>query len=400
MKYTILINQKRAWELFGEKVDLYDLVILDYLRDICSVKSDKIKRIIKDGKEYTWINYSHIVEEIPYLPFKDRRGIYNRMVKLESLGIIEKVTQKKRTYVTLTDLAYKLFFSDNVVHTDGHVVQADGQRCPPRWTNHSTNDHSTKSNTLSLSLITSNTKSINAPVDNSQPGVRDGNEGEGEDQDELTQFAKDPIASHDQPVNDPQLSLPSSPNPNDNRETTQISTSSLNTQPASPVMDEQEDASWRATILKNMLLSGDREHTLPGEPIDSWDAVWSVASTILGRISPTYDDNQHLLKYRKMGIPPFVVIKAIERAGREFKPRPGSERIKYMGFFDRYINEEFNLFKKEQARIMRENAPKCTWCGSYKRKLTQTKEGLLCELCLEEAKQLGLVQEEEVQHAS
>lgn len=109
MKYTILINQIGIADagLIG-KIDLVDTVILDYLN--CWSTSPKRKIGAFEGEEYFWVNFNHLIEEIPILGIREKSRLSERFKKLRTLGLIKSFQYKDNTlYVRL--LCGDMFFA-------------------------------------------------------------------------------------------------------------------------------------------------------------------------------------------------------------------------------------------------------------------------------------------------
>lgn len=111
MKYTILINQQAIVNAgLQELTDLTDWAIMDYIS--AWQMTDKGSR--KGSK--VWINYAHIIEQMPLLGIKNKGGISKRISKLRELGLIESEQDEidQRLYIEVTKKYTELFiFSSN-----------------------------------------------------------------------------------------------------------------------------------------------------------------------------------------------------------------------------------------------------------------------------------------------
>ncbi len=113
MKYTIHINQL-AYHRMGlcGKLDITDFAILDYIHGWCV--APKADRIIIDHQEYTRINYTHLIEEMPILRIREKDTLTARIKKLRAHDLIRTFQGKDKTlYVRQTKKCYSLFFSDD-----------------------------------------------------------------------------------------------------------------------------------------------------------------------------------------------------------------------------------------------------------------------------------------------
>jgi hypothetical protein len=114
MKYTLTINQKAVRELSLD-LDIIDMAIYDVVRSMVSSSSARMDRIVKNGKKFTWVAYSKIIEEAPLVPIKTSDGIYRRIVKLEKIGLIERMLSTSgKSYIRLTETADALEFDHQV----------------------------------------------------------------------------------------------------------------------------------------------------------------------------------------------------------------------------------------------------------------------------------------------
>ena len=80
------------------KIDITDLAILRWFTDFYP----KMKKKIIGDKEYAWVTYNKLLEDIPLLDI-DKRGLYKRMSKLVSFKILERLCVKdKGTFLYVT----------------------------------------------------------------------------------------------------------------------------------------------------------------------------------------------------------------------------------------------------------------------------------------------------------
>jgi DNA-binding MarR family transcriptional regulator len=114
MKYYININQIA---LEKTKLDIIDAAIFDYLKDWCSVDDEKAKRLTiteaSGMQRYTWINFQHLIDEMPLLKINDKGAISRRIDKIEKAGYIKKFQAPDNSlYVRLTDKCLELSFKN------------------------------------------------------------------------------------------------------------------------------------------------------------------------------------------------------------------------------------------------------------------------------------------------
>lgn len=103
MKYTILINQKAIIEN-GINIDLIDASIFDFIKDFSH--SPKCETIQILSVKYFWISHTLIIENLPLLGIKSKRGIQKRIDNLVETGLLKRhpdCKQMARTYYCFGD---------------------------------------------------------------------------------------------------------------------------------------------------------------------------------------------------------------------------------------------------------------------------------------------------------
>ncbi|MCX8015269.1 MAG: hypothetical protein N2748_04545 [candidate division WOR-3 bacterium] len=110
MKYTITINQYAIFvNGLINKTDAIDWAIVDYLKDFALYK--KAKKIVHKGEEYIWLNYTHLIVNMPLIRIRSKMGITKRIYKLKNLGLIKTIQDKDNTlYYTFTDRLIDIIF--------------------------------------------------------------------------------------------------------------------------------------------------------------------------------------------------------------------------------------------------------------------------------------------------
>ena len=120
MKYSIYINQLKLNEI-SNNLDIKDAGILSYCIDFCSADDKNTDQLdfTENGIKYryTWINYNHLIKEMPLLKFKQTSSITQRIKKLTKAGLIKSKTLNserlgnRKVYIRLTEKVKELFFS-------------------------------------------------------------------------------------------------------------------------------------------------------------------------------------------------------------------------------------------------------------------------------------------------
>lgn len=116
MKYTIFINQSVLAQY--KKLDIKDGAILDYLIAFCSSDDKSIRQLtIKErgvDYQYTWINYNHLIKEMPMLGIRSKEPITRRIKKIEKAGFIKTFRAPDMSlYIRLTPKIKELYFQND-----------------------------------------------------------------------------------------------------------------------------------------------------------------------------------------------------------------------------------------------------------------------------------------------
>ena len=104
MKFTIMgFNQKQAIEM---GLDLTDLMLLSWLKDFYHA----MDKVIVNNKQYAWISYKYLLDDIPIIGIGNRRSLARRFDKLCEKNLVEKHvsylkdnTKGKYTYFAITE---------------------------------------------------------------------------------------------------------------------------------------------------------------------------------------------------------------------------------------------------------------------------------------------------------
>lgn len=100
MKYTILINQAGiAASGLTDKTNFDDWAVLDYIAGWQMHHG----ATLRDG--HTWINFKHLLSEMPLLRTASKQGVSDIIKKLKDLGLVTAIYDtEKRVYLKLTSL--------------------------------------------------------------------------------------------------------------------------------------------------------------------------------------------------------------------------------------------------------------------------------------------------------
>ena len=127
MKFSIFINQKRLKEIAPE-IKLKEALILDYIKGLCLSTSEKIIRKDFEGKQYTWINYTHLRTEMPLLELNQGASITKAVQNLEAFRYIETFKEygTNTKFVRLGKLYDALEFDSGIEMPDEEEEQELG----------------------------------------------------------------------------------------------------------------------------------------------------------------------------------------------------------------------------------------------------------------------------------
>ena len=100
MKYNISINQFAAvTNGFAKNLDLIDLAIFDFIKDFAN--SSKCVKVQTQEGTYFWISHKLVMEQMPLLKIKTKRGLMKRIDNLINAGILRKHPDSNRYNKTL-----------------------------------------------------------------------------------------------------------------------------------------------------------------------------------------------------------------------------------------------------------------------------------------------------------
>ena len=130
MKYTLLINQKSILDNKLD-IDLIDACIIDFITSFSH--SEKCRKMIEKGTIYYFIKWSIVVEQLPIIGIKTRKGIYDRLHKICEKEILKAHEMNGKgsyeMYFAFGEKHELLFFDSRVTEygQDSIVVTEDKQ---------------------------------------------------------------------------------------------------------------------------------------------------------------------------------------------------------------------------------------------------------------------------------
>ena len=131
MKYSALINLAGIHDAgLSDKTDLSDWVIIDYI-----LEWGASEKATKRGNK-VWINYRHLIAQIPILGIKSKSAISARLKKLAGLGLLDiEHDEEGRIFASIGEIVletkgYKANRSPNEhpVHENEHPVHENEHR--------------------------------------------------------------------------------------------------------------------------------------------------------------------------------------------------------------------------------------------------------------------------------
>ncbi len=134
MKYTIEgYSQEKAIEL---GLNLEDLIVLRWIQDFYPLMAKKII----DGEEFTWINYSKFLEDLPILSFKNKHSLMRKLEKLKKMGLLKRECIRDKngvySYIMLTNNIDILMSNKNGSNSIKIDVPSEVQPYDSRGTSH------------------------------------------------------------------------------------------------------------------------------------------------------------------------------------------------------------------------------------------------------------------------
>jgi hypothetical protein len=129
VKYSILINQAGIVQSgLHLQTDLVDWALLEYISD-WQVHGRACRL-----NDHVWLNYGHLVEEMPMLGLNKKNSVSNRVKKLAGLGLITAIhDQDNRVYIKTTDYFNDIcrFRPDSAGFIDRMSGPKSAKRCVP-----------------------------------------------------------------------------------------------------------------------------------------------------------------------------------------------------------------------------------------------------------------------------
>jgi uncharacterized phage protein (TIGR02220 family) len=110
MKYTININQKAVIDL-GLDLDIVDMAIFDVIYHFQN--SSSCEKINTADGVYFWMSHKKIIQDLPMIGIKSKRGIINRIDNLVNASLLIKhpeCQKRSRTYYKLGENSERIFF--------------------------------------------------------------------------------------------------------------------------------------------------------------------------------------------------------------------------------------------------------------------------------------------------
>lgn len=141
MKYTIILNQL---VLAFTKLDIIEGAILDYLYFICTTPNEKIEKERIDG--FTWVNYKHLIKDMPLLRIKSKGAITPRIKKIEKAGYIATKIVGQKMYIKILSKIDELFTNMNGLNPKHSETVHQNEQRAIHENEHDNNTNSYKNN--------------------------------------------------------------------------------------------------------------------------------------------------------------------------------------------------------------------------------------------------------------
>ncbi len=104
MKFSILINQLAVFNAgLADDTDLNDWAIVDYIQSW--INHPKAQRM----GDKVWLNYKHLIKNMPILSFKTKGAVSARINKLKDFGVIDtEQDDVGRLFVSISELGHSI----------------------------------------------------------------------------------------------------------------------------------------------------------------------------------------------------------------------------------------------------------------------------------------------------
>ncbi len=128
MRYCIFgFDQRKVLELQkksgkSKRLDIVDMFILDHIYGFKNRKNLKTVQIRK--KEYFWVDYGSMVEDLPILNIK-KQALKDRLDKLEEFDLIEKKITNKDGFHNMTFFRMGKKFEDIIYFTEEYELEKE-----------------------------------------------------------------------------------------------------------------------------------------------------------------------------------------------------------------------------------------------------------------------------------
>ena len=106
IQYSLILHLREVQEL-GIDISLADLVIFEFLRSF-ETKTYCKKEKLDDEQIYFWVSHELIMNQLPILGIKTKRGIIGRINNLVNIGLLIRYISPKgvnKSYYRFTALA-------------------------------------------------------------------------------------------------------------------------------------------------------------------------------------------------------------------------------------------------------------------------------------------------------
>lgn len=115
MKYTVEGFSQQVAVEYG--LDGVDLIILRWFVDF--MNTDKMFKVVYEGKEYNWVNYKKLLADMPILNFGSKQ-LSRRFKKLVDAGVLEHKTKRDKGTFSLYRIGANY---QNLIGYDAPVVR-------------------------------------------------------------------------------------------------------------------------------------------------------------------------------------------------------------------------------------------------------------------------------------
>lgn len=91
--------------------DIKDAFILEYIRDTAVSANEKIKYVMREDGRYVWVDYSTMLESMPYIQISSKGNLSERICSMEKVGLLKSTIVGRSKYIKITQIVDTLYYN-------------------------------------------------------------------------------------------------------------------------------------------------------------------------------------------------------------------------------------------------------------------------------------------------